>query len=110
MSRESVVRKYQVGHRKKHPTSRNFIIVGEKVSQEEKIPSSRFCSITKARESIKKTHLTRMNYWVVREKVSLKEKIPTNMNFTLKKTQLSPIFWELKQQILCDVKIVRPKK
>ncbi len=36
MSRESVVRKYQVGHRKKHPISRNFIIVGEKVSQEEK--------------------------------------------------------------------------
>jgi hypothetical protein len=27
-----------VGHRKKHPTSRNFIIVGEKVSQKGKNP------------------------------------------------------------------------
>ncbi len=103
-----MVRKYQVGHWKKHPTSRNFIIVGEKVSQEEKIPSSRFSSKTKAQVSIKKTHPTRRNFWVVREKVSLKEKFPTSMNFRVKKTQLSPKnkLWELKNQIMCNVKIV----
>ena len=80
-----MVRKYQVGHRKKHPTSRNFIIVGEKVSQKEKIPSSRFSSITKAQVSIKKTHPTRRNFWVVREKVSPKEKFPIGMDFKVKK-------------------------
>ncbi|MFO0446502.1 MAG: hypothetical protein ACK524_11915, partial [Planctomyces sp.] len=55
-------------------------------------------------------HLTRMNSWVVREKVSLKEKFPTSMNFRVKKTQLSPKLWELKKQIICDVKIGCPKK
>jgi hypothetical protein len=106
MSRESVVRKYKLGHRKKHPTSRNFIIVGEKV------PSSRFSSITKAQVSIKKTHPTRRNFWVVREKVSLKEKFPTSMDFRVKKTQVCPKYklWELKNKIMCNVKIVCPKE
>jgi hypothetical protein len=84
--------------------------MGEKVSQEEKIPSSRFSSITKAQVSVKKTHPTRRKPWVVREKVSLKEKFPTSMNFRVKKTQLSPKLWELKNQIMCDVKIVCPKE
>ena len=95
-----------VGKKKKGKTpNEQGVCIGEKVSQEEKIPSSRFCSITKARESIKKTHPMRMNSWVVREKVSLKEKFPTSMNFRVKKTQLSPKLWELKKQIMCDVKI-----
>jgi hypothetical protein len=112
MSRESVVRKYQVGHRKKHPTSRNFIIVGEKVSQKEKIPSCRFSSITKSQVSPKKTHPTRRNFWVVREKVSLKEKFPASMDFRVKKTQVSLKYklWELKNQIMCNVKTVCPKE
>jgi len=74
-----------VGHRKKHPTSRNFIIMGEKVSQKEKKTSSRLSSITKAQVSPKNTHPTSRNFWVVREKVSLKEKFPIGMDFKVKK-------------------------
>jgi len=75
-----------VGHRKKHPMSRNFIIMGEKVSQKEKKkPLSRFSSITKAQVSPKNTHPTSRNFWVVREKVSPKEKFPIGMDFKVKK-------------------------
>ena len=41
-----------------------------------------------------------------------REKFPTSMNFRVKKTQVSPKYklWELKNQIMCNVKTVCPKK
>jgi hypothetical protein len=105
-------KKISSGSQEKTSNEQELHNSGRKVSQKEKIPLSRFSSIMKAQVSIKKTHPTRRNFWVVREKVSLKEKFPTSMNFRVKKTQVSPKYklWELKNQIMCNVKIVCPKE
>jgi len=78
-----------VGHRKKHPTSRNFIIMGEKKRVKRKTKkSSRLSSITKAQVSPKNTHPTSRNFWVVREKVSPADKFPICMDFKVKKKKI----------------------
>jgi len=85
---------------------------GGKSESKGKNPVEQVLQYNESSSEYKEDTSNEKNFWVVREKVSLKEKFLTSMDFRVKKTQVSPKYklWELKNQIMCNVKIVCPKE